>query len=128
MSALARWCYQHRIAVVGLWVVLLLALGGASAAAGTSYSEEFSLPGTESTKALELLQAQLPDSSGDSDQIVVHVDSGSVKDAAVQQKAADTWMAGDAWLRKSIFNTARSGFFSADRTIREYADDIWGVK
>jgi RND superfamily putative drug exporter len=88
MSALARWCYQHRIAVVGLWVVLLLALGGASAVAGTSYSEEFSLPGTESTKALELLQAQLPDSSGDSDQIVVHVDSGSVKDAAVQQKVS----------------------------------------
>ena len=88
MSALARWCFQHRIAVVGLWVVLLLALGGASTAAGTSYSEEFSLPGTESTKALELLQKELPGSSGDSDQVVVHVDNGSVKDAAVQQKVA----------------------------------------
>ncbi len=86
MSALARWCFQHRLTVVGLWVVLLLALGGASAAAGTSYSEEFSLPGMESTKALELLQKELPASSGDSDQIVVHVDNGSVKDAAVQTK------------------------------------------
>src|SRR5689334_9079100 len=89
MSALARWCFQHRLTVVGLWVVLLLALGGASAAAGTSYSEEFSLPGTESTKALELLQKELPASSGDSDQIVVHVESGSVKDAAVQTKITD---------------------------------------
>jgi len=88
MAALARWCFHHRRSVVGLWVVLLLALGGTSVAAGTSYSEEFSLPGTDSTKALELLQKQLPASSGDSDQIVVHVESGSVKDAAVQQKVA----------------------------------------
>jgi RND superfamily putative drug exporter len=86
MSGLARWCFQHRVTVVGLWVVLLLALFGGSAVAGTSYSEEFSLPGMESTKALELLQKELPASSGDSDQIVVHVENGSVKDAAVQKK------------------------------------------
>jgi putative drug exporter of the RND superfamily len=88
MSALARWCYQHRKTVVGLWVVLLLALGGAYQATGTSYSEAFNLPGTESTKALELLQKSLPAASGDSDQIVIHVDQGSVKDAAVQTKVS----------------------------------------
>ena len=37
---------------------------------------------------------------------------------------------GDAksWWRKSILNVARIGKFSTDRTIREYAEDIWGVK
>ncbi len=31
------------------------------------------------------------------------------------------------WNRVSVHNTAKSGFFSSDRTIREYASDIWHV-
>jgi starch phosphorylase len=33
-----------------------------------------------------------------------------------------------AWARKAILNVAGSGKFSSDRTIAEYASDIWGVK
>ena len=32
-----------------------------------------------------------------------------------------------AWYGKTIRNTANVAWFSADRTIREYARDIWGV-
>ena len=31
------------------------------------------------------------------------------------------------WTRKSIYNAARMGFFSSDRTIQEYAREIWGI-
>jgi RND superfamily putative drug exporter len=118
MSALARWCFQHRIAVVGLWVALLVALGAGTTLAGTSYSDAFNLPGTESTKALELLQKELPSSSGDSDQIVVHVDSGSVTDAAVQTKVT-TMLATVAKLPSvasvtSMYDKAGAGQVSAD--------------
>src|SRR6478752_4747928 len=33
-----------------------------------------------------------------------------------------------AWAKKAIHNVARSGKFSSDRTIAEYAEDIWGAK
>jgi starch phosphorylase len=38
------------------------------------------------------------------------------------------WRDPAAWWRRSILNTARVAWFSSDRTIAEYADEIWGAK
>lgn len=42
-----------------------------------------------------------------------------------QQRANDLWHNQQVWTRMSILNTASSGQFSTDRTMREYNDDIW---
>jgi starch phosphorylase len=45
-----------------------------------------------------------------------------------QNKVSEAYRDTDRWVRMSILNTARSGKFSSDRTIREYCSDIWRVK
>lgn len=44
-----------------------------------------------------------------------------------QKRAVETYQDRSAWLHMSIMNSASSGRFSSDRTIQEYAKDIWGV-
>jgi starch phosphorylase len=47
---------------------------------------------------------------------------------AAQERAAAAWLDRDAWTRRSIANAARSGKFSSDRAIREYAIRIWSLR
>lgn len=47
--------------------------------------------------------------------------------AKTQHKAGGAYADQQRWLKMSLRNIGTSGFFSSDRTIREYADDIWGI-
>jgi starch phosphorylase len=47
--------------------------------------------------------------------------------AAAQRQADDIWINPRKWYSMAIRNTAHVSFFSSDRTIRQYAEDIWGV-
>lgn len=44
------------------------------------------------------------------------------------QKAERTWLEKEKWSRMSLINIARSGRFSADRAVGEYAKNIWNVQ
>jgi glycogen phosphorylase len=46
---------------------------------------------------------------------------------ACQEQVSKAYQDEDRWTRMAILNVARSGKFSSDRTIREYAEDIWKV-
>jgi starch phosphorylase len=45
-----------------------------------------------------------------------------------QEKAAMVYADVERWTTMSILNTAYSGYFSSDRTIRDYANEIWGLE
>ena len=89
MSVLAQWCFRHRFLVVAAWLVVLASLAAGSTAMGTRYNEGFSLPGTDSNSALDLLKSSgMSAQSGDVDTIVIHDATGSVTDTDVAPKVA----------------------------------------
>jgi glycogen phosphorylase len=59
------------------------------------------------------------------DDFMIAADFGAYWQA--QRAVDDLWKDEASWWRMSILNTCRMGWFSSDRTIREYADEIWHV-
>ena len=45
-----------------------------------------------------------------------------------QQTVDETYRDPDRWARMCIMNIANMGAFSSDRTIRQYAEEIWGAE
>jgi putative drug exporter of the RND superfamily len=70
MRSLARWCFNHKFVVLGVWIVALMGLGGLNSSAGSGYTDSFSLPGTESTTALNLLTENFKTEATDTNQVV----------------------------------------------------------
>ena len=59
------------------------------------------------------------------DPFCVFADFSDYLDA--QDRVSSAWKDKDRWNKMSLLNTARSGFFSSDRSIREYCKSIWGI-
>jgi putative drug exporter of the RND superfamily len=81
LGRLARWSFRRRRTVVVLWLVLLVAVTGASRMAGTQFRDKFGDNGSESQRALNVLKAHFPSRAGDSAQVVFATD-GLVTSAA----------------------------------------------
>ena len=62
----------------------LIGFFGVGQLAGAAYTENDSLPGTDSTQALSVLQADYPAQAGDSDQIVVQARQGTLRSPAAE--------------------------------------------
>ncbi|MGW1784241.1 MMPL family transporter [Streptomyces sp. NPDC002143] len=90
MAALARWCVRNRLLAVLLWLLALGATAGAAVGTGSAYSNDYEVPGTESGRATQLLEAGFPDLGGDSDTVVWHTASGTVRAADVEQTMTGT--------------------------------------
>ncbi|MGR8008090.1 MMPL family transporter [Streptomyces hypolithicus] len=91
MAAIARWCISHRIASVLLWLLALGTVGGAAVVAGSSYSNDYQVPGTESGRATALLDAGFDGRGGDSNTVVWHTAGrGTVQASGVEQSMTRT--------------------------------------
>ncbi len=69
--------------------------------------------------------APLIDNLLNHDPFCVFADFSDYLDA--QDRVSRTWTNREQWNRMSVINTARSGFFSSDRSIRDYCTKIWGI-
>jgi RND superfamily putative drug exporter len=88
VARVGDWAAAHRRLTLVGWIVVLVASLGLSSAIGSNYSNSFSLNGTESQRALDLLKRDFPAQSGDSDQIVLHARSAGIASPAVQARIA----------------------------------------
>ncbi|MFE9364811.1 MMPL family transporter [Streptomyces sp. NPDC006978] len=72
LRATGEWCARHFVTVLVLWLAALVALQVAQHTFGGDYSDDFSVPGTQSQKGLDVLEAHAPSAGGYSSQVVVH--------------------------------------------------------
>ena len=81
------WAFQNRRKVVGGWLLVLVAVIASASAFSGKTSNEFSVPGTESQVAQDLLQEKFPEASGGSARVVFAAPKGE-KLTDAENKAA----------------------------------------
>jgi RND superfamily putative drug exporter len=90
LRTLSGWCVRHRWIVLAIWVVILLSASFLGKTVGSAYTNSFSLPHTQSTEAVSLLQSASPKNAGDTEDIVVAATNGAkLTDPAVAARVDD---------------------------------------
>ncbi|WP_338931775.1 MMPL family transporter [Streptomyces netropsis] len=72
LRRLGAWCARHFVVVVVLWLVALGGLHALQNAFGGTYSDDFSLPGTQSDEGAAVLRAHAPSAGGIGAQVVMY--------------------------------------------------------
>jgi RND superfamily putative drug exporter len=87
LRTLSGWCVRHRWLVVAIWFIVLLLTSVLGKSIGSAYSNSFSLPHTQSTDAIALLESAAPKISGDTEQIVFATSGGAkVTDPTIEAR------------------------------------------
>jgi len=76
IKQIARISYKHRFKVIVVWVVLLSAVVLLAHRAGNGFTTQFTLPGTDSQAALNLLNNRFPNEAGSTGDIVFKASGG----------------------------------------------------
>lgn len=116
MERWARWTYRNRWLVLGTWVAAVVGVTLAARAWGGSFGTEFRLPGSESVRALELLEERFPARAGSEADIVFEAPGGiEGQRAAIEAVLAELLTVPGAAEVESPFE--RPGYVSPDGTI-----------
>ncbi|MFD9327191.1 MMPL family transporter [Streptomyces sp. NPDC060065] len=118
LHRLGHSAYRHRKLVLGIWLFVLAALITCVSVFGGKLDDRFSVPGTESQRALDSLSKTLPEASGASAQIVFTAPEGrqvteAPYTAAIAEAVAEAERAPQVG---EVVDPQASGAVSADRT------------
>ncbi|WP_327674891.1 MMPL family transporter [Kitasatospora sp. NBC_00458] len=72
LRRIGEWCARHSVLVIVLWLAVLACVQVANRTVGGTYSDDFSLPGSQSQKGRDVLQAHEPAAGGTAAQIVLN--------------------------------------------------------
>jgi putative drug exporter of the RND superfamily len=116
LHRLGGWAFDNRWKVLGAWILVLVAVGACAAAFAGETNDEFTVPGTESQTAQDLLEEKFPAASGATARMVFEAPAGETladpeNQAAVTESLAAAAKAEDVELVTDPFK---------DKTISEY--------
>jgi putative drug exporter of the RND superfamily len=86
---LGRWAFRRRRVVLAFWLALLVGMGVLSQAVKKDTNDAFNVPGTESQRALDLLDEKFPGSGGATARIVFAAPEGHTLDEEQYKKVVD---------------------------------------
>ncbi len=85
LERLARACYRRRWRTLLVWILVMVGANAFAGTAGGDFSQDFSLPGTDSQAAFDLLEEKFPQQAGDTADIVFKAEQG-VDDPSVRER------------------------------------------
>jgi putative drug exporter of the RND superfamily len=89
LDRIARSASRHWRRSLAIAAVVLVGLGALAGTLGGEFTDEFSVPGTESQQALDLLEDRFPAAANEGATVVFYTDDGTVRDGERSQGIAD---------------------------------------
>jgi RND superfamily putative drug exporter len=93
---LGHWSVRRRRLVLGAWLALLIGVGVLAGTVGGATSDAFSIPGTESQQAMDLLEERFPEQSGSSARLVFASEGDTPLTDPTQRAAVEAALADSA--------------------------------
>src|SRR6266511_3999909 len=82
LYSIGRTCVRYRFVVLPVWIAILIATVLLANHFGRNTSNDLTLPGTGSTNATDLLNADLPDQANGTNPVVLQAPNGKLTSAA----------------------------------------------